>query len=149
MAELNKKTKNKIKRKAKKEIKSTTKRLSVGGVIAIVITLIISVFAGIFVEKLVTKNDCFVLVGEKEYTIEVGESGSTFTYTEKGYKVISFGKDLSDKVSIKTNMTKNNDGTYTIDTSEEGDFYLIYEVESLKYGKIKRVRVFTVGGDNE
>ena len=149
MADISKKTKNKIKREVKKEIKSSANKMPIGGWIAIFLTLIVAVVGGVVTEKLITKNDGFVLSGSKEYSLEVGEENSTFTYTEEGYKVISFGKDLSDKVSIKTNMTDNNDGTYTIDTSEEGDYYLIYEVDSLKYGKIKRVRTFTVGADNE
>ena len=149
MATIKNKSKNKIKRQAKKELKSTAKRISVGGMIAIVLTLIVSVITGVFVERLITKNDCFVLMGQKEFVIELGAEGSTYTYTEEGFSIISFGKDLSDKVSIKTNMTNNNDGTYTIDTSEEGDYYIIYTVDSLKYGKIKRVRTFAVGAENE
>lgn len=149
MATISKKTKNKIRHQAKKEFKSTTKRISVGGMIAIALTLIVSVVAGVFVEKLITKNDCFVLSGEKEFILEVGAAGSTYTYKEEGFKAISFGKDLSDKVNVKTNMTKNDDGTYTIDTSQEGDYYLIYTIDSIKYGKIKRVRTFTVGAENE
>ena len=149
MLDLDKKTKNKIKRKTTKEIKSVSKRISLGGWIAIAITLGVAVVSGVLVGKLITKNDCFVLAGQKDYILEVGESGSTYTYTEEGFKVVSFGKDLSDRVTIKTNMTKNIDGSYTIDTSEEGDYYLIYEVDSLKYGKIKRVRTFTVGVEDE
>ena len=149
MAELNKTTKKKITRKAKSGIKSASKKMPLGGWVAIILTLIVAVVGGVATEKVITKNDGFVLTGEKDKMISIGETGSVYTYIEEGYKVISFGKDLTDKVTITTNMTKNNDGTYTIDTSKEGDYYLIYEVDSLKYGKIKRVRTFTVGADNE
>ena len=149
MTEISKQTKNKIKRQTKKEIKSASKKMPAGGWIAIILTLIVAIAGGVVTEKIITKNDGFVLAGKKEYVIEVGATGSTYTYVEEGYEVISFGKNISDKVTIKTNMTKNNDGSYTIDTSEEGDYYLIYEVDSLKFGKIKRVRTFTVGADNE
>lgn len=149
MAELSKKTKNKIKRETKKELNAVSKRMPVGGWVAIILTLIVAVVGGVVTEKMVTKNDGFVLTGEKEHVIAVGKAGSTYTYEEEGFKVVSFGKDLSSKVTITTNMTKNIDGTYTIDTSKEGDYYLIYEVDSLKYGNIKRVRTFTVGADNE
>ena len=149
MVEISKKTKNKLNRQAKKELKSTARRISVGGVIAIVFTLVISIVAGVFAEKFITRNDCFVLSGTKNYEIQVGESGSTYTYMEEGFKVISFGKDMSDKVEIKTNMTKNDDGFYTFDTSVEGEYYMIYTINSLKYGNIKRVRTFTVGVENE
>ena len=137
MAELSKKTKNKI----KKDVKKVGKRLGIGGIIAIVLCLGVGAVGGVFAEQIITKNDGFVLSGNKEFTINVGEE---FTYSEEGYKCVSFGKDLSDKVVIDTNMTKNTDGTYSIDTSEEGEYYMIYTVDSLKYGKIKRVRTFTV-----
>ena len=147
MAELSKKNKNKLKKEVEKDIKTTSKKMTIGGALAIVISLVVAVVGGIFAEKLITKKDCFVLKGDKEITIEVKDG--IYVYTDPGFEVISFGKDLSDKVEIKTNMTKNDDGTYSIDTSTEGDYYMIYTVDSLKYGKIKRVRTFTVGADNE
>lgn len=148
MTELSKKTKNKIKRKVKKDVKSASKKLSFGGSIAILLCFGIAVVGGIFAERIITKNDCFVLSGDKEIVLDV-EKDSTYTYVDQGYKVISFGKDISSKVEIKTNMNKADDGSYTIDLSTEGDYYMIYTVDSPKYGKIKRVRTFTVGADNE
>ena len=145
MAQIKRRTKNKI----KKEISEASSKVGVGGMIAIILTLIIAVACGVFAEKLITKSDCFLLVGNKDIEIELGTADSTYTYTEEGVKVISFGKDISDKITITTNMIDNNDGTYTIDTSEEGDYYIMYTVDSLKYGKIKRVRTFTVGANNE
>ena len=139
-------TSKRMKRKINKEVKTTTKRLGTGGIIAIILCLIVGVVGGIFAEKIITKNDIFVLSGKKEFNIEIGED---FKYIEEGYKCISFGKDISEKVEIKTNMTDNGDGSYSIDTSEEGEYYMIYTVDSLKFGKIKRVRVFVVGDSNE
>ena len=141
MAGISNKTKNKIKREVKKDVKNTGKRLGVVGVIAIILCLVVGVVGGIFAEKLISRNDCFVLSGDKEIVVQVGDD---FTYSEAGYKCVSFGKDISDKVVIDTNLTKNSDGTYTLDTTKEGDYYMIYTVDSLKYGKIKRVRTFTV-----
>ena len=145
MAGISNKTKNKIKREVKKDVKNTGKRLGVGGVIAIILCLVVGVVGGIFAEKLISRNDCFVLSGDKEIVVQVGDD---FTYSEAGYKCVSFGKDISDKVVIDTNLTKNSDGTYTLDTTKEGDYYMIYTVDSLKYGKIKRVRTFTVEVSN-
>ena len=142
----NKTSNKKLKGTIKKEVKKTSKKFTIGGIIAIVLCLIIGVVGGIFTEKIITRNDCFVLNGEKQYAIEIG---ADFTYVEEGYKCISFGKNLTDKVKIETNMTNNGDGTYSIDTSEEGEYYMIYTVESKKFGDIKRVRTFVVGGENE
>jgi len=135
-----------IDNRTKKEIKKTAKKFSFGGILAIILCLTVGVVGGIFAEKFITKNDCFVLSGEKTYTIKLNED---FVYAEAGYKCISFGKDVSDKVAIETNMTKNEDGTYLIDTSEEGEYYIIYTIEDVKYGNIKRVRTFVVGDTNE
>ena len=136
----------KMKRTIEKEVKQTSKKFSISGIMAIVLCLFVGVIGGIFTEKIITKNDCFVLSGEKEFNIEIGQD---FTYVEEGFKCISFGKDLSNKVKIETNMTKDGNGNYTIDTSEEGEYYIIYTVESKKFSEIKRVRTFVVGGENE
>jgi len=136
----------KLNRTIKKEVKQTSKKFSIGGVIAIVLCLVVGLIGGIFTEKIITKNDCFVLSGEKQFNIEIGQD---FTYVEDGFKCISFGKDLSNKVKIETNMTKDGNGNYTIDTSEEGEYYIIYTVASKKFSEIKRVRTFVVGGENE
>lgn len=146
MPELSKKTKRKIKSQAKKETKKAYKRLTPLSVVVIVSVFVLSVVLGVVAEKLITRKDEFVLLGNKSYEIEVGQE---FTYTEEGFRIISFGKDLSDKVKIDTNMTKNLDGTYSIDTSVEGDYFIKYTVDSHKFGKIKRVRTFTVGVSNE
>jgi len=141
---------NKLERKVKKEVikeaKKTSKKFTVGSVLAIVLCLTVGIVGGVFTEKAITKNDCFELVGNKSFVIEIGED---FTYEEEGYKCISFGKDLTGSVKIDTNLTKGADNKYTIDTSEEGEYYMIYTVESKKYGKIKRVRTFVVGDSNE
>lgn len=136
----------KLNRTIKKEVKQTSKKFSIGGVIAIVLCLVVGLIGGIFTEKIITKNDCFVLSGEKQFNIEIGQD---FTYVEDGFKCISFGKDLSNKVKIETNMTKDGNGNYTIDTSEEGEYYIIYTVASKKFSEIKRVRTFVVVNENE
>ena len=149
MSDISKKTKNKIKRMAKNELKSTTKRITIGGKVAIILTFLIAVAGGVCVEKIITKNDVFALNGNKEYAFEIGHNGGSYEYIDEGFKVVSFGRNIADKVSVDTNMTRGNDGQYIIDTSLEGDYYIIYTVEDIKYGHIKRVRTFTVGANNE
>ena len=62
---------------------------------------------------------------------------------------ISFGKDLSGEYVIETNMTKNSDGSYTADTSEEGTFVITYKITSGRCKGLTLYRAFTVvdGGD--
>jgi hypothetical protein len=48
-------------------------------------------------------------------------------------------------VSHSDAFTKNADGTYTLNTSEEGVYGIFYTAPtSKKYGQIRRVRTFTV-----
>lgn len=140
------KLEKKVKKEVKKEVKKTSKKFTVGSAIAVVSCLVVGAVGGVFTEKIITKNDCFELVGNKSFTIAIGED---FVYEEEGYKCISFGKDLTGSVKIDTNLKKGADNKYTIDTSEEGEYYMIYTVESKKYGKIKRVRSFVVGESDE
>ncbi len=112
-----------------------------------IVFLIIGAVAGFFTCKIITKNDTFELIGESQINIAI--NGDT-TYVDAGVTCVAFGRDESDKVVVKTNMTQNADGSYTIDTSTQGEYYIIYTVEdSLRYNDIQRVRVITVGGTNE
>ena len=126
---------------ARRDIERQLKRVNPFVLVLWVVLFAGAVFGGYFTHKTITKNDCFKLLGKKEISIQIG---SSFTYTDEGVKILSFGRDLKDKVEIETNLTKNDDGTYTLDTSEAGEYYMIYTVDDIKYGKIQRVRVFIV-----
>ena len=126
---VNKRTKN----KALKEIKRTPLKTIAVALLVLVITAV----AGFFTAKLLTKNDCFEIIGSDEIVLSVGE-----TYKDEGVKVISFGKDLSDKVLIETDMKLNGQAEYYAE--EEGTHYIIYTVDSIKYGsifKIQKIRI--------
>lgn len=77
-----------------------------------------------------TKNDTFELIGEKNIELTVNEE-----YKEQGVKIISFGKDIKDKIEIESN----------VDTSKEGEYTVIYTVKSIfKYKDVKKVRYISV-----
>ena len=78
-----------------------------------------------------TKDDRFVLNGEKEITLAVGE-----VYEEQGAEVISFGRDISENVVISGD---------TVDETTEGVYQIVYSVEDLRWGEYQLVRVVTVG----
>ena len=104
------------------------------------VLLIVGSVGGFFAIKLLTVNDCFVLNGKDEITIQIGE-----TYLDEGAKVIAFGKDDSTKVKVETNLVQNADGTYS--AIEEGTYYMIYTVENFKYGtvfKIQKIRLISI-----
>ena len=120
---MKKKTQNKI----KKEIKNTHHTT----LIVVVLVFILAIAGGVGTSYYLTRNDCFKLNGEKEITLALNE-----TYEELGATVISLGQDLSSKVTIKG----------SVDTSTEGEYALIYKVDSIKYGSYQLVRIVKVGG---
>ena len=125
-----------------KQLEKALKKLHPGYVAVIAICLIIGVAAGAFFARTITAGDGFTLNGTKENTVSVGEK---LEYTDEGVKCVSMGKDLSDKVEIKTNMTVSEDGkTYTGDTSAEGEYYITYTITEGRYAGLSRVRIFTV-----
>lgn len=120
-----------MKIEVKKIIKKSNKTL----LLCILLFLIIGIITGFFVTSLVTKNDTFEIIGEKSITLTINEE-----YKEEGAKVISFGKEMNDKVIIESDL----------DITKEGEYTIIYTVKSLKYRNIKRVRYVSVvnGSDN-
>ncbi|MBQ8615011.1 MAG: hypothetical protein IJ415_00350 [Clostridia bacterium] len=137
----NKKTSKRSKKKAQKQIK----KLGAGVIITAVLLLIVGVVGGYFGVKVMTKDDCFTLIGKDELTLTLDE-----TYTDEGVKVIAFGKDDSDKVEIETNLKKNEDGTYYAE--EAATYYITYTVNDFKYGtlfKIQKIRLITFVEESE
>ena len=95
------------------------------------LALIFLVFGvgGFFTFNLLTKNDEFSLVGEKEITLNVGDE-----YVEQGTKVISFGKDKSSQVVIESN----------VDTSVAGEYYVKYTIKDFRFKDVVRYRYVKV-----
>ena len=124
---------NKPSKRTSKKVNKELKKLSVGAILVAVMLLVVGAVGGFFGLKVVMKNDCFVLNGQDEITLTLGEK-----YTDEGAKVIAFGKDDANKVTIETNLTKNEDGTYSAD--EVGTYYMVYKVDNIKYGKLFKVQ---------
>jgi len=135
----------------KRQTKRFLKRFSPIALLGLIAALVLGFFCGSFALKAITKNDGFVLNGDKSVTLTVGQS---YTFTETGYSLRAFGKDETSLVVVSHSdaFTKNPDGTYTLDTSEEGVYGIFYTAPtSKKYGEIRRVRTFTVsaqGGES-
>lgn len=136
-----------VKKKAKSSAKRKVKKLHPATIAVCILALILGVGAGIGGYTLLCAEDCFVLNGNKSYTLSVGED--PIIYIDQGVKIVEFGKDISDKAQISsTNMTETESGRYVINTSEPGEYYIIYTVDSPKYQNIQRVRTITVTGGN-
>ena len=134
------------KRKAKRKAKQALKRTHIAYIVIVVISLAIGLAGGWFGIGYVTRNDVFEIKGEKVTEYKIGD---VIKYTDEGINYISFGKDLSGEYVIETNMTKNSDGSYTADTSEEGTFVITYKITSGRCKGLTLYRAFTVvdGGD--
>ena len=129
----------KTRKKQTKKVKSSLGKISTAAKVVMVLLILVGIVGGFFATKFLTRNDCFVLNGKEEQTMFIGEN-----YKDEGAKVVAFGIDDSEKVEIKTNMKKNNDGTFTAE--EVGTYYMIYTVKNIKYGsifKIQKIRLIT------
>ena len=126
-----------------KQLSQKAKKLHPMTTFLVVVFLAIGLWLGVTVSRAVTAGDCFVLNGQQEYVIA---PGSTVSYLDEGVTAISFGQDMSEYVSVKTNMEKNEDGTYHINTEEPGTYYIAYTIDNWRFSGIQKVRTFTVGG---
>lgn len=112
-------------------VSKAVKKSHKGVLLLALLFLLIGAAAGAAVSWFMTKDDRFVLNGEKEITLAVGEA-----YEEQGAEVISFGRDISENVVISGD---------TVDESTEGVYQIVYSVEDLRWGEYQLVRVVTVG----
>lgn len=113
------------KRKATKAIKNTHGLT----IFLVLLFFVVGAVGGFFAYRHLTKDDVFELVGEKEITLNIGD-----TYTDEGYVASAFGKDVSDKVVVNGQ----------VDTTKEGVYVVTYTVDHIKYKDVKRCRVVTV-----
>lgn len=112
-------------------VSKAVKKSHKGVLLLALLFLLIGAAAGAAVSWFMTKDDRFVLNGEKEITLAVGE-----VYEELGAEVISFGRDISENVVISGD---------TVDETTEGVYQIVYSVENLRWGEYQLVRVVTVG----
>ncbi len=132
--------------KKAREAKRKIKKAHFGYIIIAVLFLAAGLMAGYFGAQIITGSDVFEINGEKVTTIKVGNA---LNYTDEGIKYISFGKDVSDSVEISTNMVRGENGTFTADTSEEGEFYIIYKAVGGRCDGLTLYRVFRVSENAE
>ena len=118
-------TKKQIQKKVQKELVKEIKKTSPKLIAVILIFFVLGVASGAFANYFICKNDKFVVLGEKEITLTVGD-----TYLEEGAKAISFGKDVSSAITVESD----------IDTLTPGEYEVVYKCSNFKYKDIIRVR---------
>lgn len=146
-------------RTSKKNInktKTTAKRLGFKGFLIALCLLVLSVAIGGCTCYFVSKDDCFDIIGNEQLTLMAGEKVivendqettiiSCENYTEEGCKVVEFGSDKSNKITIETDLVKNADGSYSPQKDINGNYilktyYIIYTAKTLKYSKISNIK---------
>ena len=99
-----------------------------------VLFLAIGAVAGVAASMVLTKNDKFELIGEKTVVLALGEG-----YEDPGVKIISFGRDISDKAA------RGGDYDDIGETPAEGVYQIVYTVDDLRWGDYQLVRTVIVG----
>ncbi len=144
-----------IEKSAKRYAKRSFKRLHAATKLAMALAILVGIVAGAFVCLHVSKNDRFVLKGESSFSFDVTEGGAPYLYTEEGVEAYCFGRDVSGKLTVETELERDAEGHYVIPTDREGVYTITYTVDALKFGEnapngvVKRVRVFTVSAVEE
>ena len=148
--ELGKKASTRAKRKVKQKAKSRAKRkfrkIHPFSYVLWILFLILGIVGGYFLSQAICEKDQFRLLGDDEIIVSVGED---FVYEDDGVRLISFGKDLSSRVTVTTDMEEIDDTTFTCDTSREGRYHIKYTVDEGRYRKVCRIRTITVKGGEE
>ena len=119
---------------AQKAAEKAVKKSHPATLLLAVLFLLIGAVAGVIVAREITKNDTFVLLGEKQVELENGAS-----YTEAGVSIISFGRDISEKVQL------GGDYESMGQTPAEGVYQIVYTVDDFRWGDYQLVRTVIVG----
>ena len=109
----------------------SSKKKSVGLIITILVVAL-GALAGFFATQKLTENDKFEIVGEQFVEVALNSE-----YNDEGAVVISFGKDISNKIIVEN----------TVDTSVAGEYYVKYTVDDFRFKGVERYRVVTVVED--
>ena len=142
-------------KKAKRRVRRWVKNLHPVIKVLCVVCLLVGIACGAAYCLITFPNDRFVLKGSTQFSIDVGAEGSTYLYEEEGLEAVCFGRDVSGKLYIETELQQNADGKYIIPTDKEGVYTITYTVDAFKFGEkgpngvIKRIRVFTVSAGEE
>ncbi len=116
-------------KRVSKKVEKTLKKINTKILAVSLIFLMLGLIFGAFSCYFITKNDTFEIVGEKEITINKGD-----TYLDKGARAISFGKDVSSDITVEGE----------VDTSVADVYVIKYKCSNFKYKDIVKVRYVTV-----
>ena len=93
-----------------------------GFTVILVVILAVGVVLGALLSYIIMKDDEFILNGDKEVTLAVGDE-----YVEEGATIKAFGKDYSGEVIVTVYDGVGNKLS-SLDTTVEGEYQLVYSV---------------------
>lgn len=131
-------TSNKKNKSNKRTNKKVAKAVGLKGFVLALVCLLIFGAIGAGTIYFICRDDCFKIIGgDVELAVNV-------PYVDEGAKAIEFGKDISNKIEIETNMIINQDGSFSpkLDSDNnpiEDTYYIVYKVDSFKYGRFATV----------
>ncbi len=129
----------KVAKNGAKAVQKVGKNAGGKTILIVAIFLVVGILLGAGVWWLVCKDDCFELVGQEEVVLTLDE-----VYVDEGVRVVAFGKDESENITIETNLQMDENGNFS--SGEVGTFYITYKSECFKYGtlfKVQKVRLVT------
>ena len=115
-----------------KRTRSAAKKLHPATLALVIVFLVVGIAGGIFAAKALTANDRFTLNGAQQVYLTVGEA-----YEDPGATVLSFGRDISDKVVVGGDFSR-------FDADAPGVYKFTYTVDDLRWGDYQLVRTVTV-----
>ena len=122
------------KSQAQRAAEKAVKKSHPATLILALLFLIVGAVSGVIASMMLTQNDKFELRGEKQVVLEIGES-----YKESGVEIISFGRDISDKVVC------GGDFENLGQTPEEGIYQIVYTIDDFRWGDYQLIRTVIVG----
>ena len=126
-----------------KKILKTAKKISPVTIVLLVAFFAFGLLTGFLAMGQVCKNDTVEVIGQKALTYQVNTATGATTYTDEGIKAVAFGEDISSSVEIDSNLPNQN-GVYEIDLTEEGEYYIKYTLNHLKFGTVVKYRTISV-----
>lgn len=102
----------------------------------VVLFLLLGALGGYFTLKFLTKEDCFLVLGEQTIYLDLGES-----FVDDGVKIIAFGKDISSNVKIERDEN--------FDENVAGRYYVKYTIDNLRYKGVVKYRYVVFVDENE
>ena len=120
---------------AKKKGRSAASKLHPATLALAAVFLAVGIAGGVFASEALTAGDRFVLNGEKEVSLALGEA-----YVEAGATVLSFGRDVSEKVEVGGDFAR-------FDANVPGVYRFVYTVDDLRWGDYRLVRTVVVTAD--